>query len=203
MAIIPSIINWLNTKRLHEIDLFRRFPCEVQEEQILDMISKAQDTEFGKEYNFSEIKTIEQFQRNVPITNYEGLKPYVDKLREGEKDVLWPGEIRWFAKSSGTTSDKSKFIPVSRTALDDCHFRGGKDALALYTNLYPETQVFTGKGLTLGGSHQIDNFKNQSYYGDLSAILIENIPWWADFIRTPSQKVALIPEWEVKLEKLT
>ena len=106
MAIIPSIINWLNTKRLHEIDLFRRFPCEVQEEQILDMISKAQDTEFGKEYNFSEIKTIEQFQRNVPITNYEGLKPYVDKLREGEKDVLWPGEIRWFAKSSGTTSDK-------------------------------------------------------------------------------------------------
>lgn len=203
MAIIPSIINWLNTKRLHEIDLFRRFPCEVQEEQILDMISKAQDTEFGKEYNFSEIKTIEQFQRNVPITNYEGLKPYVDKLREGEKDVLWPGEIRWFAKSSGTTSDKSKFIPVSRTALDDCHFRGGKDALALYTNLYPETQVFTGKGLTLGGSHQIDNFTNQSYYGDLSAILIENIPWWADFIRTPSQKVALIPEWEVKLEKLT
>ncbi len=203
MAIIPSIINWLNTKRLHEIDLFRRFPCEVQEEQILDMISKAQDTEFGKEYNFSEIKTIEQFQRNVPIANYEGLKPYVDKLREGEKDVLWPGEIRWFAKSSGTTSDKSKFIPVSRTALDDCHFRGGKDALALYTNLYPETQVFTGKGLTLGGSHQIDNFTNQSYYGDLSAILIENIPWWADFIRTPSQKVALIPEWEVKLEKLT
>lgn len=203
MAIIPSIINWLNTKRLHEIDLFRRFPCEVQEEQILDMISKAQDTEFGKEYNFSEIKTIEQFQRNVPITNYEGLKPYVDKHREGEKDVLWPGEIRWFAKSSGTTSDKSKFIPVSRTALDDCHFRGGKDALALYTNLYPETQVFTGKGLTLGGSHQIDNFTNQSYYGDLSAILIENIPWWADFIRTPSQKVALIPEWEVKLEKLT
>lgn len=203
MAIIPSIINWLNTKRLHEIDLFRRFPCEVQEEQILDMIRKAQDTEFGKEHNFSEIKTIEQFQRNVPITNYEGLKPYVDKLRQGEKDVLWPGEIRWFAKSSGTTSDKSKFIPVSRTALDDCHFRGGKDVLALYTNLYPETQVFTGKGLTLGGSHQVDNFSNQSYYGDLSAILIENIPWWADFIRTPSQKVALIPEWEVKLEKLT
>ncbi|HZJ73795.1 MAG TPA: GH3 auxin-responsive promoter family protein [Perlabentimonas sp.] len=203
MTILPSIINWLNTKRLHQIDLFRRFPCEVQEESILNMIKKAQDTEFGKEYNFSEIKTVEQFQRNVPITNYEDLKPYVDKLREGAKDVLWPGETRWFAKSSGTTSDKSKFIPVSRTALDECHFRGGKDVLAIYTNLYPETNVFKGKGLTLGGSHQVDNFSNQSYYGDLSAILIENIPWWADFIRTPSQKVALIPEWEVKLEKLT
>lgn len=203
MPILPSIINWLNTKRLHEIDLFRRFPCEVQEDIFKSLIERAKGTAFGIEHSFSEIKTIEQFQRQVPIVDYEGVKQYVDRLRKGEANVLWPGEIRWFAKSSGTTSDKSKFIPVSKNALDECHFRGGKDVLALYTDLYPETEVFTGKGLTLGGSHQVDNFNNQSYYGDLSAILIENIPWWADFIRTPSQKVALIPEWEVKLEKLT
>jgi len=203
MPILPSIINWLNTKRLHEIDLFRRFPCEVQEEVLHSLIDRAKNTAFGIEHNFNEIKSIERFQREVPITDYEGVKQYVDKLRNGETNVLWPGEIRWFAKSSGTTSDKSKFIPVSKDALNECHFRGGKDVLALYTDLYPETEIFTGKGLTLGGSHQVDNFNNQSYYGDLSAILIENIPWWADFIRTPSQKVALIPEWEVKLEKLT
>jgi hypothetical protein len=203
MPIISSIINWINTKRLHEIDLFRRFPCEVQEENLLDLIDYAKNTVFGIEHNFSEIKSIEKFQREVPIVDYEGVKQYIERLRKGENNVLWPGEIRWFAKSSGTTSDKSKFIPVSKNALDECHFRGGKDVLALYTDYYPETEIFTGKGLTLGGSHQVDNFNNQSYYGDLSAILIENIPWWADFIRTPSQKVALIPEWEVKLEKLT
>lgn len=203
MPILPSIINWLNTKRLHQIDLFRRFPCEVQEELLHNMISRAKDTAFGVEHNFDDIKTISRFQQNVPIVDYEGVKPWVDRLRKGEANILWPGEIKWFAKSSGTTSDKSKFIPVSRDALDECHFRGGKDVLALYTDLYPETKIFQGKGLTLGGSHQVDNFSNQSYYGDLSAILIENIPWWADFIRTPSQKVALIAEWETKLEKLT
>jgi hypothetical protein len=203
MAILPSIINWFNTKRLHQIDLFRRFPCEVQEEVLLNLVQRAKDTVFGKEYDFSEIKSIEQFQGRVPITDYNGIKNYIERLRKGESNVLWPGETKWFAKSSGTTSDKSKFIPVSRDSLDECHFRGGKDVLAIYTDIYPETNIFRGKGLTLGGSHQVDNFSNQSYYGDLSAILIDNIPWWADFIRTPSQKVALIAEWEVKLEKLT
>lgn len=203
MPILPSIINWLNTKRLHQIDLFRRFPCEVQEELLHNMINRAKETAFGVEHNFNDIKTISQFQLSIPIVDYEGVKPWIDRLRKGEANVIWPGETKWFAKSSGTTSDKSKFIPVSRDALDECHFRGGKDVLALYTDLYPETKIFQGKGLTLGGSHQVDNFSNQSYYGDLSAILIENIPWWADFIRTPSQKVALIAEWETKLEKLT
>jgi hypothetical protein len=203
MPIIASIVTWLNTKRLHEIDLFRRFPFEVQEEILLKMVDKAKNTEFGIEKNFKKIKTIESFQQNVPIADYEVVKHYVERLRKGEQNLLWPSEIKWFAKSSGTTNDKSKFIPVSKDALEECHFRGGKDVLALYTSLYPETQIFSGKGLTLGGSHQVDNFNNASYYGDLSAILIENVPWWVDFIRTPSQKVALIPEWEKKLQKLT
>jgi hypothetical protein len=167
------------------------------------MIDKAKHTQFGKSYGFEDFNNIQDFQSRVPINDYEGIKPYVEQLRKGEKDLLWPGDIRWFAKSSGTTSEKSKFIPVSKEALEDCHFRGGKDVLAIYTDNYPDTRIFSGKGLTLGGSHQVDNFSNTSYYGDLSAILIENIPWWADFIRTPRQKVALIPEWEEKLEKLT
>lgn len=203
MSLINSFVGWLNTKRLHQIDLFRRFPMEVQEEMLLKLIEKGKQTTYGKQYGFHSISCIKDFQQQVPIVDYNGIKDFVEKLRMGEQNLLWPGEIRWFAKSSGTTSDKSKFIPVSRDALEDCHFRGGKDVLAIYTDLYPDTKIFSGKGLTLGGSHQIDNFSNESYYGDLSAILIENLPWWVDFIRTPSQKVALIPEWEMKLQQLT
>ncbi len=203
MSLIKSLIVWGNTKRLHQIDLFRRFPMEVQEETLFKLIDKAKNTHFGKKYGFGRFKSVADFQSKVPLCDYEQLKPYVDQLRKGEQNILWPGNVKWFAKSSGTTSDKSKFIPVSSDALEECHFRGGRDVLAIYTNQNPETEIFSGKGLTLGGSHQIDNFSNDSYYGDLSAILIENLPWWVDFIRTPSQQVALIPEWEEKLEKLT
>ncbi|HOP05102.1 MAG TPA: GH3 auxin-responsive promoter family protein [Tenuifilaceae bacterium] len=203
MLIIKSLVRWLNTKRLHQIDLFRRFPLEVQEETLFKLLDRAKNTEYGKNFGFESFSSISDFQRNVPVINYEGVKSYVERLRNGETNLLWPGETKWFAKSSGTTSDKSKFIPVSNDALEECHFRGGKDVLAIYNNLFPENGIFSGKGLTLGGSHQIDNYSNESYYGDLSAILIENLPWWADFIRTPSQKVALIPEWEKKLAELT
>lgn len=203
MSLIKSLIVWGNTKRLHQIDLFRRFPMEVQEETLFKLVERAKNTHFGKQYGFNRIKSVTDFQSRVPLCDYEQLKSYVDQLRKGEQNLLWPGSVKWFAKSSGTTSDKSKFIPVSNDALEECHFRGGRDVLAIYTNQNPETEIFSGKGLTLGGSHQIDNFSNDSYYGDLSAILIENLPWWVDFIRTPSQQVALIPEWEEKLEKLT
>lgn len=203
MPLFNSIFSWLNTKRLHQIDLFRQFPFEVQQEMLFKLLSRASKTEYGLTYDFESIKSIEDFQRRLPILDYEGIKPLIDKHREGQQNILWPDKIKWFAKSSGTTSNKSKFIPVSNEALEECHFRGGRDILAIYTNCYPDSQIFKGKSLTLGGSHKIDNFSIDSYYGDLSAILIENIPWWADFIRTPSQKVALISEWEEKLEKLT
>ena len=203
MPFLTSLVSWLNTKRLHQIELFRKFPYEVQNEVFCKLLHKAAKTEYGIKYNFETIKDVAEFQKRLPLVDYEGIKPFIDKQREGVQDVLWPGTIKWFAKSSGTTSNKSKFIPVSNEAMEECHFRGGRDVLALYTNLYPESSIYRGKGLTLGGSHRIDNYNVDSYYGDLSAILIENIPWWADFIRTPSQKVALIPEWEEKLEKLT
>ena len=202
MPLITSIVNWLNFKRVTQIDLIRKYPFQVQQECFTNLINKAIDTEWGKEYEYSSIRSIKDFQERVPIRTYEDFKPYIDRVRAGEQNLLWPGEVKWFAKSSGTTADKSKFIPVTKDALEKSHFRGGKDVLAIYTNNYPDSKIFSGKGLTLGGSHKIDNFNNQSYYGDLSAILIENLPFWTDFIRTPSQEIALLDKWEEKLDKI-
>jgi hypothetical protein len=202
MPLITSIVNWLNFKRVTQIDLIRKYPRQVQEECFTQLIDKAICTEWGKMHDYQSIQKISDFQEAVSVQTYEDVKPYIDRLRAGEQNLLWPGEIKWFAKSSGTTNDKSKFIPVSKDAMEKCHFRGGKDVLAIYTNNYPDSKIFLGKGLTLGGSHKIDNFSNQSYYGDLSAILIENLPFWTEFIRTPSQEVALLHEWEEKLDKI-
>jgi hypothetical protein len=202
MPILSSIINWVNTKRLHQIDLFRKYPVDVQRETFFKLLDEAKDTWVGKEYGFSEIQSFSEFQERVPVRNYEAYKPLISRVMEGEQNLFWPSEIKWFAKSSGTTSDKSKFIPVSWDSLEDCHFRGGKDILAIYSQNYPDNKLFSGKGLTLGGSHQINSYSNQSYYGDLSAIIIENLPFWADFIRTPGKDVALMDEWEQKLEEI-
>ena len=203
MPILTSIISWLNVKRISEIDLMRNYPHNVQEETFTKLISKAQDTEWGKTYNYRSIQSIEDFQKTVPLQDYEDVKPYINRLRDGEVDLLWPGEIKWFAKSSGTTSDKSKFIPVSNESLEECHFQAGKDNIALIANRYPDTELFTGKTLILGGSHNINNFSNKSYYGDLSAVLIQNLPFWAEFIRTPSLQTALMDQWDEKIDKLT
>ena len=203
MPLIPSIVNWLNVKRIHQIDLFRNYPVEVQDDQLTKLLEQSKDTTWGKQHQYSKIRTIKEFQDSVPLQTYDEFKPFVERIRDGEKNLLWPGEIKWFAKSSGTTSDKSKFIPMSKEALLHCHFRGGKDVLAIHCVNYPDTKIFKGKGLTLGGSHKINNYSNQSYYGDLSAILIENLPFWADFIRTPSQKIALMEEWDKKLEEIS
>jgi len=184
------------------MDLFRKYPAEVQQDTFQKLISRAEGTEWGKKFNFRSLTSIADFQATLPIQTYEEVKPFVDRLRQGENNLLWPGEIKWFAKSSGTTNDKSKFIPVSTESMKDCHFKGGKDVLAIFCQNNPETRIFSGKGLTLGGSHKIDNYNNQSYYGDLSAILIENLPFWTEFIRTPSPEVALLEKFEEKLERI-
>ena len=202
MPILSSIINWVNTKRLHQIDLFRKYPVDVQRETLFKLLEEAKDTLVGKEFGFAEIQSFPEFQERVPVRNYDAYKPLITRVMEGEQNIFWPSEIKWFAKSSGTTSEKSKFIPVSWEALEDCHFRGGKDVLAIYSQNYPDNKLISGKGLTLGGSHQISSYSNQSYYGDLSAILIENLPFWADFIRTPGKEVALMDEWEAKLDEI-
>nr|WP_319400929.1 GH3 auxin-responsive promoter family protein [uncultured Carboxylicivirga sp.] len=203
MPILNSIISLVNSRRLSQIEDFKKNPGQIQDEQLHRLIKSAKQTHIGNLYDFESIKNYETFAERVPVSDYEGLKPYVERMQKGEKNLLWPGEIKWFAKSSGTTSSKSKFIPVSKESLEDCHFRGGKDALALYIENKPDSDMFSGKCLTLGGSHQINNFSNDSYYGDLSAILIENLPFWTHFMRTPGQSIALMDEWEAKLEKIT
>jgi hypothetical protein len=201
MPLLTSIINWLNVKRFNQLDLIRKYPAEVQQETFYKLITRAADTEWGKKYHYESIASVEEYQQRVPVQTYDDFKPYINRLRQGEQNLLWSGEIKWFAKSSGTTNDKSKFIPVSKESLEECHFKGGRDVLTLYCQNNPETRLFKGKGLTLGGSHKIDNYNSQSYYGDLSAILIENLPFWTEFIRTPSHEVALLEKFEEKLER--
>jgi hypothetical protein len=203
MAIIPSIVNCLNNKRIKQIELFKKFPEKTQNKVLNGLLAKASDTEMGKKYDFSSISSINDFQHRIPVQTYEELIPYVDRLQSGECNLLWPGKTRWFAKSSGTTSAKSKFIPMSRESLEDCHYRGARDMLVIYTNNNPDTKIFTGKSLVLGGSHKINNFSNNYLCGDLSAILIENAPFWVDLIRTPKTKIALLEDFEEKLNQIT
>lgn len=202
MQFVNSVINWINFKRIYQIQLYREHPGDIQNETLFNLVGNAKRTEWGKNYGYDKITSICEYQQVVPLQTYDDIKPYVERLRLGERDLLWPGEVKWFAKSSGTTSDKSKFIPVTSDSLEECHMRGPKDVFALYIKNHPETKVLKGKMLTLGGSHRINNFSNNSYFGDLSAILLENVPFWSDLIRTPSTEIALIEEFEEKIEKI-
>jgi len=189
-------------KRMHQIELFMKYPLDVQDEWFKKLILSARNTEWGKKYNYSTISSYRDFISRVPVNEYDDLKPYIDRLRKGEQNLLWNSEIRWFAKSSGTTSDKSKFIPVSQEALDECHFKGGKDLLSIYCNNNPETEVFSGRFLGMGGTHFPDNPEAGTVVGDVSAILMENLPTWVELIRTPDLSIALMSEWESKIEKI-
>ena len=200
--IINSLVSWLMKKRMHQIELFMKYPHDVQAEWLMKLINAAQNTEWGKSYDYKSIRTRETFRKRVPVQDYESIKPFVQRLMAGEQNLLWNTEIKWFAKSSGTTSDKSKFIPVSLESLEQCHYRGGKDMLSLYCSNYPETELFSGKGLAMGGSHSVISVDNESYYGDVSAIIMQNLPYWAEFIRTPNLEIALMNEWEEKIKKM-
>ena len=197
-TIVNSIISWFLKKRKHQVEPFLKYPVEVQKELLQKLIYKAKDTEFGKKHNFNTIKLYQEFKQKVPIQQYESIEPLIERTRKGEQNIFWPTHIKWFAKSSGTTNAKSKFIPVSDEALENCHFKAGKDMLCLYCNNNEEAKLFTGKGLRLGGSSGVYEDKN-TYFGDLSAIIIENMPFWADFSSTPSQEIALMDEWETKM----
>ncbi|MCB0805884.1 MAG: GH3 auxin-responsive promoter family protein [Bacteroidales bacterium] len=201
MALINSVLSWLMKKRFHQIELFMKYPHEVQLEWFNKLINNAANTEWGKKFDYSSIQSRETFRERVPVNDYESLKPYIDRLRKGEQNILWNTEIKLFAKSSGTTSERSKFIPVSQEALEECHFKGGKDMLSMYCNNYPDTLIFDGRGLAMGGSHNITEINNENYYdGDLSALIVQNLPYWAEFIRVPKKSVALMDKWEEKIE---
>lgn len=183
------------------MELFIKYPHEVQNELLKGLLSKAKNTEFGRRYYFSEINSYETFRQRVPIQNYEDYQEVIERSRQGESNIFWPTGIRWFAKSSGTTSAKSKFIPVSQDSLEDCHYAAGKDLLCIYLNNNPQSQMFTGKSLRLGGSKELYQ-ENGTSYGDLSAILIDNMPFWAEFSSTPSNEVSLMHDWEYKMQAI-
>src|ERR1700712_1973155 len=185
MALFNSVFTWFMKKRIHQIELFMKYPNEVQEEWFEQLLTGAENTEWGRKHGYKSITNLNQFKERVPIQNYDTLKPYIERMIKGEQNVLWPSEIKWFAKSSGTTNDRSKYIPVSEESLEECHFKGGKDMLTLFYNNRPDGQIFNGKALTLGGSAQISPLNNATSFGDLSAVIINNLPMWAQFHRTP------------------
>ena len=185
-------------KRFYQINHFKKNPEMVQEKVFKHLINKGTSTFFGKKYNFSEILNFSDFSKYVPLHTYEDLFPYINKLRIGKQNILWPDKIKWFAKSSGTTNDKSKYIPISYDSLYECHYKAGKDMLSLYCNNYPDTQIYNGKSLMLGGS-QIYNEEYDFCDGDLSAILINNFPFWVSMHRVPDLNTALLSDWERKL----
>jgi hypothetical protein len=202
MPILNSIASWLMKKRMHQIELFIKYPVDVQLEWMSSLVRDAAETEYGTKFHFSEINDYLQFKKHIPLNDYELLKPWIDRTRRGEQNLLWHSEIKWFAKSSGTT-DKSKYLPVSEESLDGCHYNAGRDMVSLWCYNHPETQLFTGKSLALGGSFQQDNFgEHNSFHGDVSAIIIQNLPMWADFFRAPDVSIALMDEWESKLEQI-
>lgn len=199
---ITKIISKAFESRLKEIDLYDTQAGEIQHRVMMRLVGQAAHTEWGKKYDYKSIRTYEDFKSRLPIQTYEEVKPYVERLRTGEQNLLWPSEIRWFAKSSGTTNDKSKFLPVSKEALQDIHYRGGKDAVALYFRINPQSRFFEGKGLILGGSHSPNLNSPHSLVGDLSAILIQNVNPLVNLIRVPGKQIALMDEWESKIEAI-
>ncbi len=204
MKIINAIMTRLMKKRIHRIESFMKYPHETQQKVFQYLTSTAKDTVFGKQYGFRDL-SFRAFQQRVPVTTYENLYPYIDRLMRGEQHVLWPSPVYWFAKSSGTTQAQSKFIPVSREALRDCHYRGGRDMLTLYVHNHPETRLFSGKNVALGGGYQRNpaDSSGRSYKGNISGIIIKNLPSWAQYARTPHLEVALMDDWEDKVDVMT
>ena len=174
----------------------------IQDKVLKRLLDRASATEWGMKHDYRTIKNYQDFQQRVPVQAYDDIKGYVDRMRRGEKDVLWPGNVVWYAKSSGTTNDKSKFIPVSKEGLQSVHYAGGRDAVAYYLQQYPESRIFSGKTLILGGSHAPNYNVKSSLVGDLSAILIENINPLVNLIRVPDKKIALLSDFEEKMEKI-
>lgn len=196
-----KLIGKVFVPRQKAIDLYNTQAEAIQDNVFRRLIDKAASTEWGKKYNYGNLKSYTDFQR-VPIQTYDDIKTYVDRMRHGEENLLWPGKVIWYAKSSGTTNDKSKFIPVSKDGLKNIHYKGGTDAVALYLRSNPESRFFSGKGLILGGSHSPNYNVKDSLVGDLSAILIQNINPLANLIRVPSKEIALLSEFEEKVERI-
>ena len=202
MKLLSPIISRLARLRLWGVQNWIKYPVSAQRNVLQHLVTQAQYTEFGRKFGFSKLFTVKDFKNNVPIHEYEDLKPYIERMMAGEENILWNTPINWFAKSSGTTSSRSKYIPISEETLKEVHFKASKDLLTNYYTNFPESELLTGKGLVVGGSHQVNSLAEDIQYGDLSAVLMQNTPFWGQWIRTPELSIALLDEWETKIEKL-
>jgi len=202
MSVIGTVMSWYFKKKVSSLDFAINNAAEIQLNVLKRLLNDAKNTEWGINNQYKNIESYEDFKTRFPIQDYEDLKPFIERIMKGESNILWPGETTWFAKSSGTTCDKSKFIPVSFETLEECHFQGGRDVLSFYCQNKPETNVFDGKGLLIGGSHKINSLNENSFYGDLSAVLMNNMPTWANLMKTPDKSIALMDDWEEKLDKM-
>ncbi|MFZ4648874.1 MAG: GH3 auxin-responsive promoter family protein [Patescibacteria group bacterium] len=210
MPFINSLVSLAFKSRLEEINYFKKNPTIASRRVFFDLVRKGSATDWGKKYGYANIviekdfrKAYQLFKSQVPLSSYDELHPWIEKVISGKRSVLWPGETKWFAKSSGTTSDKSKFIPVTSESLEACHYQAGKDLMALYLEKYQKSNICIGKTLSVGGTYRPDDKKNNVLCGDLSAILMDNLPFWARFMRVPDISVALLDEWEEKIERIS
>lgn len=201
-GLVNKVMEILMRSRMRQIENFIKYPIETQESILYKNLSIAQNTEYGNLYGFKEIDSLQSFQNNVPLVKYEDFEPYIEKARRGQPDISWKGKIKWFAKSSGTTNAKSKFIPISQESLEDCHYAAGKMMFAIYLHNHPDTEIFKNKNLRLGGSSEIYQ-KYDTLFGDLSAILIDNLPFYAELRNTPNKEISLMSEWETKMKAIS
>jgi hypothetical protein len=202
MKILDDFIRQILRWRLPKIDYFMKHPIEVQDKTLHYLVQMAKNTEWGKKYHYNQIKSYQSYQNQVPVSAYEDLFPYIERMLRGEQNILWNTPIYWFSKSSGTTNARSKFIPVSRECLRACHFRGGRDVLGLYLKNEPSSRFFWGRGLSIGGTFQPNPENPKIHYGDISAVIVQNLPKWAQDLRTPPLKIAMMDKWEEKIEAM-
>jgi hypothetical protein len=202
MELLNSFFNWVMGRRVTQIEYFMNHPHDVQHKLFDYLISMARHTEWGKKYGYSDIDSLEKFKQQVPISTYEQFYPYIDRMLHGEQNLLWPSKVKWFAKSSGTTNARSKFIPVTDESLEECHYKAGKDLISMYVNRNPESKLFAGKTIGVGGTYQRSEINPKMYYGDVSAVIMKNLPIWAEYMRAPGIDIALMDNWEEKIEKM-
>lgn len=202
MSFLNASYLWLMKNRLKEIEAFSSKAVDTQHHLLAYLLHQGSRTSYGQEHLFSSIRSAQEFREKVPIVTYEQLQPHIERMMQGESHVLWPGRIRWFSKSSGTTDAKSKYIPVSKESLWNCHYKGGKDLFALHLRQHPDSGVFYGKNLSMGGSLHPWPQNPGIVCGDISAIITKHLPLWAESRRVPRQKVALLEDWDLKLEKM-
>jgi GH3 auxin-responsive promoter len=202
LSLVNEVIGFFLKRRKSRIDEFKKFPIEAQNDVFFSLIERAKFTEFGLKHNFSKIESIKHFQESVPVVDYEELYPSIERVLKGEKNLLWPSDIQWFSKSSGTTNARSKFIPVSEESLEECHYRGGKDMLTLYFENKMDSNLFEGRSISIGGSLHANPFNDETMAGDISAVMTRNMPKWAEYFRIPPPEIALLEKWEEKMEAM-